>query len=68
VQIFKEKIIFQLYADKYLSLFLLLEESISVFFLQNAILVPLVLIVKTSVIHAVTLHVRELTEIVQMAA
>ena len=47
---------------------LLLEESISVFFLQNAILVPLVLIVKTSVIHAVTLHVRELTEIVQMAA
>ena len=47
---------------------LLLEESISVFFLQNVILVPLVLIVKTSVIHAVTLHVRELTEIVQMAA
>ena len=34
----------------------------------NAILVPLVLIVKTNVIHAVTLHVRELTEIVQMAA
>jgi len=46
---------------------LLLEESISAFFLRNVILVLLVLVVKTSVIHAVTLHVRELTEIVQMA-